>query len=202
MAEALAANRAEENEKAFNEVAMQDARAMLADSPLATQEITLGGASDDFLEEAGVGDAATFDYNSTTATAAAQGKNVEHDPVPPRKPAFLAMVGNEDPTVEGVATERLAASQALPAFVAHETICMMHGSLTKKKQEALLERLCHGHAASPEKNPDLAHEPVDIDADGKPIVWASLSAMFIGMAGRFAPCWQALTDDQGNVRYV
>ena len=201
MAEALAANRAEESEKAFNAVAMDDARAILADSPLATQEIALGGASEGFLEEAGIGDTATFDYNSTTATAVVQGNTEEYDPVPPRKPAFLAMVGNEDTTVKGVTTDRLTACQALPAFAACETVCAMHGALTKKKQEAVLERLHHGHAASPEKNPDLAHESADIDGDGKPIVWASLSAMFIGMARRFAPCWQALTDDQGNVRH-
>jgi hypothetical protein len=74
-------------------------------------------------------------------------------------------------------------------------------SVDKKKQEAVLERPRHGHATSPEKNPDLTHEPMDVDADGKPIVWASLSATFMGVAGRFAPCWQALTDDQGNARH-
>ena len=227
MAEQLAANRAAENEKALQEVAMEDARAILKDSPLATQEITLdrapvgsleaagiGDAAVDFLEEAGIGDAdavafleeagiddaTTFDYNSTTVTAAVQG-NTKYDPVPPRKPAFLAMVGNADTTVKGVTGDRLTACQALPAFVAHETVCTMYTALTKKKQEAVAERLYHGHAASPGKNPDLTHESVDIDGDGKPIEWASLSAMFIGMAGRFAPCWQALTDDQGNVRY-
>jgi hypothetical protein len=125
MAEALAANRAEENEKAFNDVVMQDAQAMLAGSPLATQEILLSGASEDFLEEAGVGDAATFDYKSTTVTvaveqtfdynsnnvtAAVQGNTEEYDPVPPRKLAFLAMVGNEDTTVKGATADRLTAS--------------------------------------------------------------------------------------------
>ena len=55
------------------------------------------------------------------------------------------MVGNEDTTVKGVTTDRLAASQALPAFAARETVCTMHGALTKKKQEAVLERMHHGH---------------------------------------------------------
>ena len=52
MAEQLAANRAQENEKALHEVAMEDARAILKDSPLATQEITLDRASVGSLEEA------------------------------------------------------------------------------------------------------------------------------------------------------
>ena len=69
MAEALAANRAEGNEKAFHDVAMQDTEAMLAGSSLATQETLLSGASKGLLEEAGAGDAATLDCKSTPVTA-------------------------------------------------------------------------------------------------------------------------------------
>ena len=170
MAEAIALNRADEE---LQKLADADALSLM-NSPLTAMNspvsLPLGGGGSPFnylTDEVGP-DRPAF-----------------YVAVPPRRPAFLATAGADTPVVEGLDQVRLVACQALPVWATYETVCTLYGSMTKKDQDAVAERIYHGHVAQPGKSPDLTHENLDTDADGKTIEWASMAAMFIGMAGRW-----------------